>query len=129
MEIPDDAVSTVLEQLQQIQLGLRSLRVEIGKWKQDSLDKAASPEGNGSQPPTEKQIRFLKGLGVQEMPATKVEARRLLQEINQKLELGEYSIPPTEKQLKFLKDLNYAGKTPESREEAWNILRELRGIE
>ena len=121
MEIPDVVFETMLERIKEIQLTLRDLCAEMGKWRQNPV------EGNGSQPPTEKQIHFLRGLGVDEIPTSKVEACQLLQELNQKLEDGQYSIPPTEKQLKYLKDLQYVGKMPESKEEAWELLRELRG--
>lgn len=129
MEISDVVFETMLERIKEIQLALRDLWAEMGKWRQNPVDTTAPTEGNGSQPPTEKQIHFLRGLGVQEIPASKVEARRLLQELNERLEEGEYSIPPTEKQLKYLKDLKYAGKMPESKEEAWELLKGLRGIE
>jgi len=132
MEIPDDAIESILEQMRQMQIGLRNLRAELGKWRQEPVESAvqAQPavpdETESVEPPTEKQIQFLKGLGVEDIPASKDEARRLLQELNEKREAGEYSPPPTAKQLKYLKDLKYAGPIPETKEAAWKLLQELK---
>jgi len=132
MEIPDDAIESILEQMRQMQIGLRNLRAELGKWRQEPVESAvqAQPavpdETESVEPPTEKQIQFLKGLGVEDIPASKDEARRLLQELNEKREAGEYSPPPTAKQLKYLKDLKYAGPMPASKEAAWKLLQELK---
>jgi len=132
MEIPDDAIESILEQMRQLLIGLRTVRAELGKWKKEPVESTvqtppAEPiETESIEPPTEKQIQFLKGLGVEEMPASKDEARRLLQELNEKREQGEYSIPPTAKQLKFLKDLKYAGEMPQTKEAAWKLLQELK---
>ena len=132
MEIPDDAIESILEDMRQMQIGLRNLRAELGKWRQEPVESAvqAQPavpdETESVEPPTEKQIQFLKGLGVEDIPASKDEARRLLQELNEKREAGEYSPPPTAKQLKYLKDLKYAGPIPETKEAAWKLLQELK---
>ena len=132
MEIPDDAIESILEQLRQIQISLRTVRTELGTWKKEPVEStvqaqpAVPVETESIEPPTEKQVLFLKGLGVEEIPATKDEARRMLQELNEKREAGEYSIPPTAKQLKFLNDLKYAGPMPASREAAWKLLQELK---
>jgi len=126
MEIPDDAFDSILEQMRQVQISLRTLRAELGKWRQEPEEPTPPAVQEEIEPPTEKQIQFLKGLGVEEIPASKVEARLLLQELNAKKEAGEYSIPPTTKQLKFLKDLKYAGPMPETKEAAWKLLQELK---
>lgn len=132
MEIPDDVVDKIFEQMRQVQITLRTLRVELGKWRKVPIEPAeqgtpAVPvETESVEPPTEKQIQFLKGLGVEEIPPSKDAARRLLQELNERREAGEYSIPPTAKQLKYLKDLNYAGPIPENKEAAWKLLHELK---
>src|SRR5208283_3611962 len=102
------------------------------KWRQEPVESsvqaqlAVSVETETIGPPTEKQIQFLRGLGVEDIPASKDEARRLLQELNEKREAGEYSPPPTAKQLKYLKDLKYAGPMPASKEAAWKLLQELK---
>jgi hypothetical protein len=135
MEIPDDVFVAMLEQMRQLQIGLRTVRAELGKWRQEPVESSvqAQPavpvETESIEPPTERQILFLKGLGVEEIPASKDEARRLLQELNEKREQGEYSIPPTAKQRKYLKDLKYAGPIPESKEAAWKLLQELTAME
>jgi hypothetical protein len=132
MEIPDDVFHSTLEQMRQILIGLRTVRAELGKWRQEPVEStvqaqpAVPVETESIEPPTEKQIQFLRGLGIEEIPASKEEARRLLQELNEKREQGEYSIPPTAKQLKFLKDLKYAGPMPETKEAAWQLLQELK---
>jgi hypothetical protein len=132
MEIPDDVFEAMLEQMRQLQIGLRTVRAELGKWREQPIESSvqAQPavpvETESVEPPTEKQIQFLRGLGVEEIPESKDEARRLLQELNEKREQGEYSIPPTAKQLKFLKDLKYVGPIPESKEAAWKLLQELK---
>jgi hypothetical protein len=132
MEIPDDAIESILEQMRQILIGLRNLRTELGKWRQEPVESTAKAqpavqvETESIEPPTEKQIQFLKGLGIEEIPASKDEARRMLQELNEKREAGEYSPPATPKQLKFLKDLKYAGPMPETKEAAWKLLQELK---
>ena len=122
MEIPDDVFEAMLQQMRQLQIGLRTVRAELGKWRQEPVEaNFASRAWEEAEPPTEKQIQFLRGLGVEEIPASKDEARRLLQELNEKREAGEYSIPPTAKQLKYLKDLKYVGPIPESKEAAWKL--------
>ena len=132
MEIPDDVFEAILEQMRQVQITLRNLRSDFGKWKRQMPFQPAisvPAEVQTIKPPTEKQILFLKSLGVEDIPATRIEAWELLQELNEKRENGEYSIPPTAKQLKFLKALKYAGPVPESKEEAWRLLQELTAIE
>jgi hypothetical protein len=135
MEIPDDAFESILEQMRQILIGLRTVRAELGKWRQEPVESSVSAqpavpvETESVEPPTEKQIQFLRGLGVEDIPPSKEEARRLLQELNEKRENGEYSIPPTAKQLKFLKDLKYAGPMPATKEAAWKLLQELTAME
>ena len=126
MEIPDDAIESILEDMRQMQIGLRNLRAELGKWRQGPVQPIVPAEIESVEPPTEKQIQFLRGLGVEEIPGSKEEARLLLQELNAKKEAGEYSMPPTAKQLKFLKDLKYKGPIPESKEAAWKLLQELK---
>jgi len=132
MEIPDDAIESILEQMRQLQIGLRTVRSELGKWREQPIEPTvqAQPavlvETESIEPPTEKQVLFLKGLGVEEIPASKDEARRLLQELNAKKEAGEYSPPPTAAQLKYLRDLKYAGEMPETKEAAWKLLQELK---
>jgi hypothetical protein len=129
MEIPDIVIETALEQMRQIQIGLRSLNAELGKWRREYVEATSPVETESVEPPTEKQINFLKGLGVEDIPATKEAARQLLHELNEKRENGEYSIPPTAKQLKFLKGLKYTGELPESKEEAWKLIQDLTAIE
>ncbi|MGA2226300.1 MAG: hypothetical protein ABSH41_17835 [Syntrophobacteraceae bacterium] len=126
MEIPDDAIESILEQMRQMQIGLRNLRAELGKWRQEPEEPAMPALQEEVEPPTEKQIQFLKGLGVEEIPGSKEEARLLLQELNAKKEAGEYSMPPTAKQLKFLKDLKYRGPIPETKDAAWKLLQKLK---
>ncbi len=131
MEIPDDVFEAMLEQMRQLQIGLRTVRAELGNWRQKPTGQmtftVTEPAQTESiEPPTEKQIQFLRGLGVEEIPASKDEARQLLQELNEKREAGEYSPPPTAKQLKYLRDLKYAGPIPRSKEEAWKLLQELK---
>lgn len=132
MEIPDDVFNEIFEQMRQVQITLRTLRAELGKWRKEPIESeeqctlAVPDETESLEPPTEKQIQFLKGLGVEEIPTSKEEARRLLQVLNEKREAGEYLVPPTAKQLKYLKDLRYAGPIPESKEVAWKILQELK---
>jgi hypothetical protein len=132
MEIPDDVFEAMIEQMRQIQISLRTVRTEFGKWKKEPVEStvqaplAVPVETESIEPPTEKQIQFLKGLGIEEIPASKDEARRMLQELNEKREAGEYSPPATPKQLKFLKDLKYAGPMPETKEAAWKLLQELK---
>ncbi len=126
MEIPDDAIESILEQMRQILIGLRNVRAEFGKWRQEPVEPTSPAVQEEAEPPTEKQIQFLKGLGVEEIPPSKEEARLLLQELNEKREAGEYSPPPTAKQLKYLKDLKYAGPMPASKEAAWKLLQELK---
>src|SRR5208337_770480 len=128
MEISDEAFVAMLEQMRQVQIGLRTLRAELEKWRRKPVQPAVpvETEAESIEPPTEKQIQFLKGLGVEDIPASKDEARRLLQELNEKREAGEYSPPPTAKQLKYLKDLKYAGPVPASKEAAWKLLQELK---
>lgn len=128
MEISDEAFVAMLEQMRQVQIGLRTLRAELEKWRRKPVEPTTPGETEAEEvePPTEKQIQYLRGLGVEKIPATKDVARRLLQELNEKREAGEYSPPPTEKQLKYLKDLKYAGPIPRSKEEAWELLQELK---
>ncbi len=128
MEISDEAFVAMLEQMRQVQIGLRTLRAELEKWRRKPVEPTTSGETEAEdiEPPTEKQIQFLRGLGVNDIPASKDEARRLLQELNEKREAGEYSIPPTAKQLKYLKDLKYAGPMPASKEAAWKLLQDLK---
>jgi hypothetical protein len=135
MEIPDEAFATMLEQMRQVQISLRNLRTELGKWRKEPVEStiqaqpAVQVETESIEPPTEKQIQFLRGLGVEEIPGSKEEARLLLQELNAKKEAGEYSIPPTAKQLKYLKDLKYAGPTPRCKEATSRLLQELKRVE
>ncbi len=129
MEISDAAFESILEQLRQVQIYLRTVRAELGKWKKEPVEPTSPTVQEELEPPTEKQILFLRGLGVEEIPASKEEARRLLQKLNEKRDTGEYSIPPTEKQLKYLKDLKYAGEMPKTKEAAWKLLQELKRIE
>ena len=128
MEISDGAFVAMLEQMRQVQIGLRTLRAELEKWRRKPVEPTTPGETEAEEVelPTEKQIQFLRGLGVEEVPASKDEARQLLLELNEKRELGEYSIPPTAKQLKYLKDLKYAGPIPESKAAAWKLLQELK---
>ena len=126
MEIPDDAFDSILEQMRQVQISLRTLRAELGKWRQEPEEPAMPALQEEVEPPTEKQIQFLKGLGVEEIPGSKEEARLLLQELNAKKEAGEYSMPPAAKQLKFLKDLKYRGPIPETKDAAWKLLQKLK---
>ena len=123
MEISDAAFESILEQLRQVQIYLRTVRAELGKWKKEPVEPTSPTVQEELEPPTEKQILFLRGLGVQEIPASKEEARRLLQKLNEKRDTGEYSIPPTEKQLKYLKDLKYAGEMPKTKEAAGNYFK------
>jgi hypothetical protein len=109
-----------------MQIALRNLRAELVKWKQEPVKLEVPIETESVESPTEKQIQFLKGLGVNDIPPSKDEARRLLQELNEKREAGEYSPPPTAKQLKYLKDLKYAGPMPASKEAAWKLLQDLK---
>lgn len=127
MEIPDNEIKSIFEEIQQIQLGLRSVLAELEKWRKESGGSTAPTEEDleGVEPPTEKQIVFLKGLGVEEIPASKEEARLLLHELNEQLEAGEYVVPPTAKQLKYLRNLKYGGPIPESKDAAWKLLQEL----
>lgn len=125
MEIPDDVFERVLEEMRQLQLGFRTIWTELEKLKQEP-GKATSPTTQEIEPPTEKQIQFLRDLGVEDIPPSKEEARQLLHELNEKLETGEYVIPPTSKQLKFLKDLGYSGPVPESKQAAWKLLQGLK---
>ena len=131
MEISDVAFVAMLEQMRQVQIGLRTLRAELEKWRRKPVEPTTPGETEAEEvePPTGKQIQFLRGLGVEEVPASKDEARQLLLELNEKREQGQYSIPPTAKQLKYLKDLKYAGPIPRSKEEAWKLLQTLKGIE
>jgi hypothetical protein len=129
MEIPDDVFEAMLEQMRQMQIGLRTVCAELGKWRQEPVEPASPVVQEEVEPPTEKQIQFLRGLGVEEIPASKNEARRLLQELNEKREQGEYSIPPPTKQLKYLKNLKYAGEMPKTKDAAWELLQELTAIE
>ncbi len=126
MEIPEHVCETMLERMKEIQLSLRDLRAELGKWKSIPLSEEDENPDHAPDPPTERQIQFLKGLGVEELPDSKVEARRLLQELNRRMENGEYAIPPTEKQITYLQDLGYDGEIPKSREEAWKLIQRLR---
>jgi hypothetical protein len=132
MEIPDDAVESILEQMRQVQISLRAVRIELGKWRREpveSIVQAQPAQTEAIELPTERQIQFLRGLGVEDIPASKDEARRLLQELNEKREQGEYSIPPTAKQLKYLKGLKYAGEMPKTKDAARELLQELTAIE
>ena len=128
MEISDGAFVAMLEQMRQVQIGLRTLRAELEKWRRKPVEPTTPGETEAEEvePPMGKQIQFLRGLGVEEVPASKDEARQLLLELNEKREQGQYSIPPTAKQLKYLKDLKYAGPIPRSKEEAWELLQELK---
>lgn len=129
MEIPNDVFDAMLEEMRQVQITLRNLRAELGKWRQEPIEMATPAPTEAAEPPTEKQVQFLRGLGVIDIPGSKEEARRLLQELNAKREAGEYAAPPTARQLKFLKDLKYAGPTPASKDEAWKLLQELKDVE
>jgi hypothetical protein len=126
MEISNGTLDTAIEQSRQMQIALRNLRAELVKWKQEPVKLEVPIETESVESPTEKQIQFLKGLGVNDIPPSKDEARRLLQELNEKREAGEYSPPPTAKQLKYLKDLKYAGPMPASKEAAWKLLQDLK---
>jgi hypothetical protein len=126
MAIPDNVMLTIIEQIRQIQISLRHVRSDLEKWRQETAEMTTPPVREEVEPPTDKQIQFLKGLGVEEIPASKIEARRLLQELNEKRETGEYSIPPTAAQLKYLRDLKYAGEMPRTKDDAWKILQELK---
>jgi hypothetical protein len=126
MEISNGTLDTAIEQIRQMQIALRNLRAELVKWKQEPVKLEVPIETESVESPTEKQIQFLKGLGVNDIPPSKDEARRLLQELNEKREAGEYSPPPTAKQLKYLKDLKYAGPMPASKEAAWKLLQDLK---
>lgn len=129
MEIPDDAFEALLEQMRQVQITLRNLRSDFGKWRSSTVEPASPAPMEVVDPPTEKQVQFLRGLGVNDIPGSKEDARRLLQELSAKREAGEYSVPPTERQLKYLRDLNYAGPIPASKEAAWKLLQQLKAIE
>jgi hypothetical protein len=126
MEISNGTLDTAIEQIRQMQIALRNLRAELVKWKQEPVKLEVPIETESVESPTEKQIQFLKGLGVNDIPPSKDEARRLLQELNEKREAGEYSPPPTAKQLKYLRDLKYPGEMPETKEAAWKLLQELK---
>ena len=71
MEIPDDAFESILEQLRQVQIYLRTVRAELGKWKKEPVEPTSPSVQEEIEPPTEKQIQFLKGLGVEDIPASK----------------------------------------------------------
>ena len=49
MEIPDDAFESILEQMRQIQIGLRTVRAELGKWRQEPVESTvqAQPAHSG----------------------------------------------------------------------------------
>ena len=74
MEIPADVLEIVLEQMRQIQISLRTVRAELGKWRKEPVESTlqAQPavpfEAEEAEPPTEKQVQFLRGLGVEEIP-------------------------------------------------------------
>jgi len=141
MEIPIDIFEAVLEQLKQVQFALRDVRAEMRKWKKGPGEASepvesiipAKPETveqetvETIEPPTEKQRQFLISLGVEEIPASKEEARQLLLQLNAKRQAGQYVVPPTERQMQFLKGLGYSGPMPDSKDAAWKLLQELKG--
>jgi hypothetical protein len=126
MELADDALEALIDRMKQVQFNLRDIRIDLEKLRYKQPIESTVERTEEVEPPTEKQIQFLRGLGVEEIPASKEEARRLLQELNEKREAGEYSPPPTEKQLKYLKDLKYAGEMPKTKDAAWKLLQELK---
>ena len=126
MELADDALEALIDRMKQIQFNLRDIRIDLEKLRYKQPIESTVERTEEVEPPTEKQFLFLKGLGVEEIPASKEEARRLLQELNEKREAGEYSPPPTEKQLKYLKDLKYAGEMPKTKDAAWKLLQDLK---
>ena len=126
MELADDALEALIDRMKQVQFNLRDIRIDLEKLRYKQPIESTVERTEEVEPPTEKQILFLKGLGVEEIPASKEEARRLLQELNEKREAGEYSPPPTEKQLKYLKDLKYAGEMPKTKDAAWKLLQDLK---
>ncbi len=126
MELADDALEALIDRMKQVQFNLRDIRIDLEKLRYKQPIESTVERTEEVEPPTEKQILFLKGLGVEEIPASKEDARRLLQELNEKREAGEYSPPPTEKQLKYLKDLKYAGEMPKTKDAAWKLLQDLK---
>jgi hypothetical protein len=126
MELADDALEALIDRMKQVQFNLRDIRIDLEKLRYKQPIESTVERTEEVEPPTEKQIVFLKGLGVEEIPASKEDARRLLQELNEKREAGEYSPPPTEKQLKYLKDLKYAGEMPKTKDAAWKLLQDLK---
>jgi hypothetical protein len=126
MELADDALEALIDRMKQVQFNLRDIRIDLEKLRYKQPIESTVERTEEGEPPTEKQILFLKGLGVEEIPASKEDARRLLQELNEKREAGEYSPPPTEKQLKYLKDLKYAGEMPKTKDAAWKLLQDLK---
>jgi hypothetical protein len=128
MDRSNNVLEAVVELMREIQLTLRDVRAELVKWKDKPGGATAQWQTGTDKPPTEKQLQYLKGLGIEEIPTSKIEARQMLAEIIEKRETGEYSIPPTEKQFKYLKSLGYEGPVPETKEEAWELIQELKGI-
>ena len=132
MYIANDLMQTIVKQLKGIQLTLANLEAEMERWRRRSVlptEKCHLEVESDDEPPTEKQIQYLKGLGVEEIPTSKLEARQLLTEIIEKREIGEYSIPPTTKQLQYLRNLKYEGPTPATKDEAWRLIQDLQKIE
>ena len=111
-----------------------------------SMTAGAKPTGgkpSGGPPPSEGQMKYLKGLGHKgPAPKTMGEASAMIDSFlgnkpnngGQAPKTGQQSksgqvdntTPPSEAQLKFLKDLGYKGQTPKTMDEAGDKIHELK---
>ena len=111
-----------------------------------SMTAGAKPTGgepSGGPPPSEGQLKYLKGLGHKgPAPKTMGEASAMIDALlgkkpnngGQAPKTGQQSksgqvdntTPPSESQLKYLKDLGYKGPTPKTMDEAGDKINELK---
>ena len=80
------------------------------------FDAKLASEMEVSDPPTRKQLVYLDRLGCPQVPRSRSEAGRLI---------NEWQPSPTPAQLDFLAILGYTGPDPESKFEASKLIEEL----
>ena len=99
--------------------------------------KPTASKPSGGPPPSEGQMKYLKGLGHKgPAPKTVSEASALIDSLKggkpnnggQEPKAGQVdnTTPPSEAQLKYLKDLGYKGPTPKTMDDAGNKIHELK---
>jgi hypothetical protein len=82
----------------------------------------SKPKPQNTQPPSEKQLSYLKGLGCNSIPNSKQEATALIDSFLSK-RLPSDKQPPSDKQLSYLKILG-CRIIPKSKQEGMNLISE-----